>query len=84
MAFSICVWPEVLATMFNTSRIGTPERTSEESVRANRAITILWAMEPKIGSLMRMRSQKERPGGVLMYQSQPQMPAPAPTKIRMP
>ena len=57
--------PTVFCTMVRTSRMGTPLRTSEAMVRAKRARQILWAIWPKSGSLMRLASQKARPGGVL-------------------
>ena len=50
---------------------------SEASVRVKRARQILWAMLPKIGSLMRLASQNSRPDFVLINESQPQMAAPA-------
>ena len=58
--------PTVCETICSTSRIGTPLRISEARVRVNRARQILWAMTPKIGSLMRRESQNCRPAGVLM------------------
>ena len=65
-AFSMTTLPTVWETICSTSRIGTPLRISEASVRVNRARQILWAMAPKIGSLMRRESQNSRPAGVLM------------------
>ena len=65
-AFSMTTLPTVWETICSTSRMGTPLRTSDASVRVKRARQILCAMEPKIGSRMRRESQKSRPAGVLM------------------
>ena len=66
MAFSMTTLPTVWETICSTSRMGTPLRTSEASVRVKRARQILCAMGPKTGSLMRRASQKSRPVLVLM------------------
>jgi len=71
MAFSMTTLPTVWDTIWSTSKIGTPLRTSEASVRANRARQILCAIAPKTGSLMRRESQIHRPVGVLMKYIQP-------------
>ena len=44
IAFSIITFPHVFATMLSTSRMGTPLRMSEASVRVNRARQILCAI----------------------------------------
>ena len=66
MAFSMTTLPTVWETICSTSKIGTPLRTSDASVRVKRARQILWAIWPKIGSLIRCVSQNSRPGLVLM------------------
>ena len=58
MAFSMTTLPTVWETICSTSRMGTPLRTSEASVRVKRTRQILCAMGPKTGSLMRRASQK--------------------------
>ena len=66
MAFSMTTLPTVLRNDCSTSRMGTPQRISEASVRVKRARQILCAMTPKIGSLIRVRSQNSRPCLVLI------------------
>ena len=46
MAFSMMTLPTVWETICKTSRMGTPLRTREASVRVKRAKQILWAIEP--------------------------------------
>ena len=82
MAFSMMTLPKVLDTICRTSRIGTPLRISEASVRVKRARQILCAMAPKIGSLIRVRSQNSRPCLVLMKRTSRKPAAASHRRIR--
>ena len=67
MASSMMALPAVFAVMSRPSRIGTPEASSVDSVRQNRATATLRRMLPRIGSFSTIASMMRRPavGGVI-------------------
>ena len=56
MASSMIALPASCAVISRPSRIGTPELSSVESVRQNRATATLRMMMPRIGIFSTMRS----------------------------
>src|SRR5438309_1736643 len=74
-------WPAVSATMSSDSRMGTPERTSAERVRENRASAVLRTSLPKIGSFSLIASHCLRPSSELIQRRNANAPPPSATKI---
>jgi hypothetical protein len=65
MAVSTALLPEVLETMLNPSKIGTPLLTRVPNVRENRATAIFLNNGPNTGSFKRRRSTTALPLFVL-------------------
>jgi hypothetical protein len=61
MAVSIVLFPDVLETMFNPSKMGTPLLTRVPSVRENRATEIFLNKGPKTGICRRSLSMTVLP-----------------------
>src|SRR4030042_3956338 len=65
MAISMALFPEVLETILNHSKMGTPLLTRVPNVRENRATAIFLNKGPNTGKLKRRRSTTAFPLSVL-------------------
>ncbi len=70
--------------MSSDSRIGTPERTSAESVREKRASAVLRTSLPKTGTFSLIASHCLRPSSELIQRRNPNAPPTSATKIEVP